>query len=99
MKAAKPFISFHERQRKISGNSFAIGGGIPGVEVSWQVTGTRQDAYAVANPLTVEREKMPQRARLYIHPELYGAAEEEGIGWARHAPLLREMKGGCPEVR
>ena len=34
----------------------------PGVKVSWQVTGIRQDAYANAHRIQVEEEKPPQGA-------------------------------------
>ena len=70
--------------QKISNNRFKIAGGAPGVEVSWQVTGIRQDAYAKADPMVVEQEKNPQERGYYIHPELYGAPEEKSIEWARN---------------
>ena len=34
--------------------TFVIGGGVPGGEVSWQVTGIRNDAYIKAHPVEVE---------------------------------------------
>jgi hypothetical protein len=40
--------------QKLAANSFKIGGGSPGGEVSWQVTGIRQDAYAKAHRVGVE---------------------------------------------
>lgn len=40
-------------------NSFVIGGGKSGGRVSWQITGTRHDAYIEANPILVEEEKGP----------------------------------------
>ena len=43
--------------RKLSNNHFAIDGGDPGMEVSWQVTGVRSDSWARANPLQVEVDK------------------------------------------
>jgi hypothetical protein len=42
---------------KVKGNRFRIGGGVPGAEVSWQVTGIRDDAYARAHRIQVEEEK------------------------------------------
>ena len=42
---------------KIDGGSFKIAGGRPGLEVSWQVTGIRQDAYAREHPIVVETPK------------------------------------------
>jgi hypothetical protein len=43
--------------QKIRNNRFVIAGGMPGAEVSWQVTGVRQDAYAQAHPIQVETDK------------------------------------------
>ena len=40
-------------------NSFAIGGGVPGGRVSWQITGIRHDPYILANPIVPEVEKGP----------------------------------------
>jgi hypothetical protein len=42
---------------KVSGNKFGIAGGTAGLEVSWQVTGVRQDAYAKAHRIKVETPK------------------------------------------
>jgi len=41
----------------IKDNKFVIAGGKPGLKVSWMVTGTRHDAYAMRHPLIVEEEK------------------------------------------
>jgi hypothetical protein len=41
----------------VSSNQFKIAGGTSGLIVSWQVTGIRQDAYALANPIIVEQDK------------------------------------------
>src|SRR5262249_27562125 len=43
--------------QEISGNRFKIAGGYPGLKVSWQVTGVRQDPYAATYPVSVEEEK------------------------------------------
>lgn len=51
---APVFVS-HE----VKGNSFQIGGGKPGLKVSWQVTGIRHDAFANAHRIPVEEEKPP----------------------------------------
>jgi hypothetical protein len=78
--------------QKIVGNRFAIAGGAPGVEVSWQVTGVRHDRFADANPLVVEPAKAERERGYYIHPELYEKPEEKGIEWARHPELMERMK-------
>ena len=43
--------------RKVLSNRFKIGGGKPHAEVSWQVTGIRQDPYASADRITAEESK------------------------------------------
>jgi hypothetical protein len=77
---------------KISQHHFKIAGGKPGAEVSWQVTGVRQDAYAKANPLVVEEQKQERERGYYIHPELYGAPEEKGIEWARNVAWMLQLQ-------
>jgi hypothetical protein len=42
---------------EVSGNQFKIGGGRPGMKVSWQVTGIRQDAFANEHRIPVEEDK------------------------------------------
>ena len=64
---------------KISNNQFKIAGGEPGMEVSWQVTGIRQDAYAELNRIQVEEDKPEKERGLYLHPEAYGLPTEKGI--------------------
>lgn len=78
--------------KKVQNNSFKIGGGKPGMEVSWQVTGIRQDAWANAHRIQVERDKDAKERGFYLHPELYGAPVEKGIEWARHPAVMKEMR-------
>jgi hypothetical protein len=78
--------------RKIENNQFEIRTSAPNVEVSWQVTGVRQDAFAKANPLVVEQEKEPRLRGFYIHPDLYGAPPEKQIEWARHPQTMKKIQ-------
>jgi len=64
---------------EVTGNSFAIGGGVPGGKVSWQVTGVRQDASAKYNPIIVEEDKAPEHKGRYLDPAAHGADESKGI--------------------
>jgi len=41
----------------VQDNRFLIAGGTNGQIVSWQVTGVRQDTYALTHPLVVEQDK------------------------------------------
>ena len=73
--------------RRIERNSFVIAGGAAGQEVCWQVTGARQDAWAKANPLRVERRKRPKDRGRYLNPEVFGEPRASGID--RHATPKR----------
>jgi hypothetical protein len=57
---------------KIKEGRFKISGGQLGQEISWQVTGIRQDAYAKAHPIPVEELKGEDEKGKYLHPELFG---------------------------
>ncbi len=76
---------------EISGNRFKIAGGSPGMKVSWQVTGIRQDAYAKAHPLQVEEEKTGDERGKYLHPKEWGMPEIMGIGYEENQKLMGEM--------
>ncbi len=76
---------------KLANNQFKIGGGKPGMEVSWQITGIRQDAWANANRIPVEEEKEAKLKGFYLHPEVYGAPAEKGIAWARHPEMMKKL--------
>ena len=78
--------------QKIANHQFTIRTSLPNVEVSWQVTSVRQDAYAKAHPLIVEQQKEARLRGFYIHPELYGAPAEKQIEWARHPQMLRQAR-------
>lgn len=60
--------------QEISGNRFQIAGGTPGMKVSWQVTGIRNDAYARAHRIPVEEEKPLAERGIYLHPQEQGQA-------------------------
>ena len=76
---------------KISHNTFKIAGGKPGLEVSWQVTGVRNDAWAKAHPLKVEEEKPLREQGTYISPELFGQPEEKGLAWLELPDFRNEL--------
>ena len=65
--------------QEIEGNRFTIGGGDPGLKVSWMVTGIRHDAYAEAHRIPVEQDKPESERGFYLHPELFGKPAEQGI--------------------
>jgi hypothetical protein len=77
---------------KISGNRFTIKTDRPGVEVSWQVTGIRQDAYANKYRIPVEEEKPKRERGYYLHPEVFNQPEEKSLEWARNPELMRKLR-------
>lgn len=78
--------------RKVENGRFEIQTSEPGVEVSWQITAARQDAYAKAQPLVVEQKKEGRLRGFYLHPELHGAAAEKHIEEARHPGMSARVK-------
>jgi hypothetical protein len=72
-------------KQKIENNQFIIGG-TQGMEVSWQVTGIRQDPWAQQYRIPVEEEKTADERGLYYHPEVYGQSDDKGI---LHRPEIK----------
>lgn len=71
-----PMPNLHVKEEE-KDNRFVIGGGTSGGKVSWQIAGTRKDAYILANPIIPEVEKGPNELvdkGEFIFPEGYGAS-------------------------
>ncbi|MGO9650406.1 MAG: hypothetical protein ACLPOO_20430 [Terriglobales bacterium] len=79
--------------KEIRNGRFMIRTSKPGVKISWQVTGIRQDAYANAHRIQVEEGKAPPEQGRYLHPELFGAPPEQAIGF-RAASAVAPVVGG-----
>ncbi|MBL7773372.1 MAG: hypothetical protein JNM95_10965, partial [Chitinophagaceae bacterium] len=77
--------------RKVSNNTFEIKTSKPNVEVSWQVTGVRQDAWANANRVVPEVEKAAADKGSYLNPEVFGQPLTKREGPTR-AKLQAEAK-------
>ncbi len=75
---------------KVKDNRFRIAGGTPGLEVSWQVTGIRQDAYANAHRICVEADKPPDERGKYLHPAEFGQPASMGV--TPQAPTLAQAQ-------
>lgn len=78
--------------RKIDGNRFTIKTDKPNVEVSWQVTGLRQDAAANARRKPTEELKSATERGHYLRPELFNQPPEKSIEWARHPEAMKRMR-------
>jgi hypothetical protein len=66
--------------QKVREHRFVIAGGAPGQEVSWQVTGIRQDPYAEKHRIPVEAPKPEDERGKYLHPGAWEVPEERGLG-------------------
>jgi hypothetical protein len=64
---------------KIQDNQFKIMTDKPNTEVSWQVTGIRNDAYAKKNRIKVEEEKLEKDKGKYLNAEVFGLKPEDSI--------------------
>jgi len=78
--------------QEVTNHQFSIAGGVPGMKVSWQVTGVRHDAFAQANPLVAEVEKTASERGFYLNPALYGQPEEKQIEWGKFPAKMRRLK-------
>jgi len=88
-----PGPSLHIAQ-EIQDRRFRIAGGSPGLKVSWQVTGIRQDPYANAHRIRVEVDKAPAERGYFLHPEAYGLPAEAGMGHIRR-PQVSALAGAA----
>jgi len=74
--------------QEVQDNVFRIAGGEPGMKVSWQVTGIRQDAYANAHRIPVEEPKPEGERGTYLHPVELGQPAELGLDYQRNAGVV-----------
>jgi hypothetical protein len=73
---------------KISGNRFRVAGGEPGMEVSWQVTGIRQDNCAEKNRIVVEVPKPDRERGRYLHADAFGLPRTMSIDYDQREEQL-----------
>ncbi|HEU4390989.1 MAG TPA: hypothetical protein VFV34_24500 [Blastocatellia bacterium] len=78
--------------QKIKGNRFTIKTNAPNVEVSWLVTGIRQDAYANKHRIPVEEAKAETERGSYLHPEAFGRTEEKSVLYLQHPEMDKRMR-------
>jgi hypothetical protein len=90
-------------EQKVEHNRFTIRTNLPGVEVSWQVTGIRRDPWAEAHRIVVEEDKPEAERGLYLDPAGYGQPEEKGVSWtstnARRRAPENPQQGDVREPR
>ena len=57
--------------------------------MSWQVTGTRHDAYAQANPAQVKIQKPANERGRYLFPALFGKPASMAINYYEPSPTAQ----------
>ena len=75
--------------QQVQKNQFTIAGGHANTEVSWQVTGIRQDPMANARRIPVEQDKAAQEKGSYLYPEYYSQSQEKSVERVRHPQVVR----------
>jgi len=79
---------------KVQNNQFTIRTDQPGVEVSWQVTGIRNDAHAKAHPFVAERPKKNEEIGTRFYPEDFNLPADRGVRIRRGTPETIRPDGG-----
>jgi len=74
-------------------NAPATAGVKPGMEVSWQVTGIRQDVYARDHRIAVEEGK-GKESGYYLYPAGFGEPREKSIEYALNPALAQPPREG-----
>ena len=81
--------------KKMRDNRFTIKTSRGKTEVSWQVTGIRQDVYANAHRIPIEEYKSEQDRGLYLYPTEQGQPKERGIDWRRPGRIQERTPEAC----
>jgi len=77
---------------KIKNNRFKISGGTANLEISWQVTGIRNDAYAQKYRVPVEEQKEKEYIGQYLQPEAYDLPYEKSYDFIKISNKLEKIK-------
>lgn len=92
---ATPDIFTVRVSQKMRGNTFVIKTFPGNLEVSWQVTGIRNDAWAKANRVKPEVDKGPNRGT-YLHPHLFGQPVRKTEGYNPEQPRRAPVSDEAP---
>ena len=77
-------------KEKMQNGKFRIAGAQPGMEVSWQLVGERNDAYFVKHPEKRQAEVEKAQKGTYISPELHGQSKDTKL--FNVAPTLQKIQ-------
>ncbi|HKP12573.1 MAG TPA: hypothetical protein VJZ91_10700, partial [Blastocatellia bacterium] len=78
--------------QKVRGNRFVVRTNAPNVEVSWQVTGIRHDAYANAHRIPVEEQKPEDERGLFLHPDAFNQPANRGVQFVKLSATREQAK-------
>jgi len=79
-------------ESKVRGNRFAIRTDKPNVEVSWQVTGIRKDAFANAHRIVPVVDKKTDEKGKYLYPKELGKPESMGMEPVEAQPVKEDRQ-------
>ena len=65
---------------------FTVASDVPGVRISWQLTGVRSDPAALKRPLRVDAAKPAHLRGRYVQPALYGQPRSKSLLALRNEP-------------
>ena len=77
---------------KVKNNRFIIKTNAPNVEVSWQVTGIRKDAFADKHRIPIEEMKPEIERGYYLYPDAFDQPSERSIEFVREGEVIRQLK-------
>lgn len=77
---------------KVANNQFKIAGGNKNLEVSWMITGIRNDAYAKKYRTPVEEEKPLEEKGYYLQPEAFEASYQKSMEYLKRSDKLEIEK-------
>lgn len=90
-------------KQELTNGKFTIGGGAPGMKVSWTIYAERNDPYMQQNPdaRLVEINKPVDAAGKYLMPSLYGQPAESGVYYRaqRTKVAVTEKSATAPEIK
>jgi hypothetical protein len=84
---------------KMRGNQFRIKTNAANVEVSWQVTGVRQDAYANKHRIPVEEAKSEKERGYYLHADAFNQPEERSVQFVQSPEIMLQIKEQRQQVK
>ncbi len=84
---------------EVADNRFSIAGGVPGMKVSWQVTGVRKDPWAEAHRILVEQEKPEIERGTYLHPAEWRQPQDKDVQWVHRPELMERLTARQAGVR